>query len=310
MDGISGKRGNLQGISLADCRMVWVDVENPGADELRLLQEFFSLHPLAVEAAGEKQSLPRMQEFPDQILVAWEFPRDDPHTEVIEACPVYLILGGNFLVTMHPAKVPEIDSLYDKLGVDTDTSHHQPAFLLYTVMDESVEEFFPLVETLKEDIDAYMDELLADGGRDLGRVMHYKHRNMAVRRTVSSLRDVVIRLTRRDLPLIPAELSVYLMEIFDLLTRIYLETDNNSDLISSLLDIHLNMISNRLNVTMKRLTAIATFFMPATFLAGIYGMNFQHMPELGWYYGYLFFWVVIIVVTLAMFLYGRRQDWL
>lgn len=253
-----------------------------------------------------------MKEFADHLLVAWEFPRDDPATESIATIPTYIVLGKNYLVTLHRDAVPEISSWFQKLdAMETEASRRHPAFILYAILNESVEEFFPLVESLKEGIDAYMDRLVADGGgKGLDQVMHYKHRNMALRRTVSSLRDVVMRLARRELALIPEEMVIYFLDVFDHLTRIYLETDNNSDLISSLLDIRLNVIGNRLNVTMKRLTAIATFFMPATFLAGIYGMNFAHMPETTWYYGYLYFWIAIIVITLVMYFMGKRQDWL
>ncbi len=309
-NGISGRASDLAGISLGDCELLWVEAEDPDEDELSLLREFFSLHPLVLEMAREAQAIPRMQEFEDHILVAWEFARDDPTTENIETVPVYMVLGGNYLLTLHADAIPEISSIFDKLGADPRMSHRHPAFILYAIMDEAVDQLFPLVEELKDRIDAYTDELLADGGKGLGEVMHYKHRNMALRRTVSALRDVVMRLARRDLALVPEDLNAYLMDVFDHLTRIYLETDNNSDLITSALDIHLGVVSNRLNVTMKRLTAVATFFMPATFLAGVYGMNFAHLPEVHWYYGYLFFWLLVIVLTAALFFVARRQDWL
>jgi magnesium transporter len=140
--------------------------------------------------------------------------------------------------------------------------------------------------------------------------MSLKHRNMSMRRAVYALRDVVMRLAGRDLPLIPDELSVYLMDVYERLIRLSLEVESNSDLVSSSLDIHLNAVSNRLNITMKRLTAIATFFMPATFLAGVYGMNFVHLPEIHWLYGYLYFWVLILVISVAMAVVAKKQNWL
>jgi len=100
------------------------------------------------------------------------------------------------------------------------------------------------------------------------------------------------------------------MDVYERLARLTMEVESNSDLVSSSLDIHLNAVSNRLNITMKRLTAIATFFMPATFIAGVYGMNFAHIPEYKWYYGYLYFWVLLVVITFVMVLIAKRQDWL
>lgn len=309
--GNSQRLGGLEGIALSDCELLWVDVQDAAEADMEYIREYFSLHPLAVDVVGELQPVPRLQEFSDHLLVVWEFPRDDPSTEVIEAAALYMVLGRNFLLTLHREALPEIGNIFDKVGRETIASHRHPAFVLYMLMDESVDQLYPLVESLKEDIDAYMDELLTGGGGgDLEKMMKYRHRNIALRRTVSALREVVARLSRRGLELIPDGLVVYLMDVFDHLNRLYVETDNNSDLISSLLDIRLNVISNRLNMTMKRLTAIATFFMPATFLAGVYGMNFVHMPEIHWYYGYLLFWMIIIVVTLVMLFIARRQEWL
>ena len=221
-----------------------------------------------------------------------------------------MILGDNFLITAHVEDIHEIDTMFKKMRDEAKARHEHPAFFLYAIMNVSVEEWFPMIEGLKDDIDTYMEEMLAEvKSGDVSTLMSLKHKNMAVRRTLSALRDASMRLARRDLAAIPDELNVYLMDIYDRLTRLYLEVDNNSDLISSSLDIHLSMVSNHMNVTMKRLTAIATFFMPATFLAGVYGMNFKHFPELWWYWGYLYFWIAIVVISVVMFFVARKQDW-
>jgi magnesium transporter len=131
---------------------------------------------------------------------------------------------------------------------------------------------------------------------------------MSVRRLAASHRDVVMKLSRRDTPFIPDDLVVYLLDVYDHLTRISSDVDNNSDLISSALDIHLNEVSNRMNVTMKRLTAVATIFMPLTFIVGLYGMNFR-VPEYRWFYGYLYVWILMIVVSVVMIIIAKKSDW-
>jgi magnesium transporter len=301
---------SLEGVVLAGCRLVWVDIKDPSLDERKYLRDFFDLHPLTAETALERETVPRVTEFNGHILAVWSVLRDVRDTEKVEITSVYMILGDNFLISAHVDEIHEIDTMFKKLQGEAVPRHDNPAFFLYTIMNISVEEWFPMVEGLKEDIDTYMEEMLSDeGSGDVGTVMALKHKNMGVRRTLSALRDVVMRLARRDLAAVPNEFNVYLMDIYDRLTRLYLEVDNNSDLISSSLDIHLSVVSNRLNVTMKRLTAVATFFMPATFLAGVYGMNFVHMPEYKWYFGYLFFWIAIAAITVGMFFLARRQDW-
>jgi len=301
---------SLEGVVLAACKLVWVDVKDPSLEERAYLRDFFDLHPLTATAVLESETVPRVQEFDGHVLIVWSMLRDQPSTEKLEITSVYMVLGDNFLITAHIEDIHEIDTMFKKLQGETVPRHDHPAFFLYTIMNVSVEEWFPMVEGLKEQIDAYLEDMLADDkSSDVSTVMALKHSNMAVRRTISALRDVTMRLARRDLATIPDELGVYLMDVYDRLTRLYLEVDNNTDLISSSLDIHLSVVSNRLNVTMKRLTAVATFFMPATFLAGVYGMNFRHFPEINWYWGYLYFWIAIVVITMAMFVLARRQDW-
>lgn len=301
----------LEGFQPSRYRLAWVDVTDPSQEERTNLRDLFDLHPLAAERPLEREGMPRVIEFAGHVMVVWSMLRDTPETEKAETTALYLILGDNFLVTAHLDEMPEIDAMFRRFRDEGKPRRDHPAALLYAILNSSVEEWFPLVESLKDDIDTYMEEmLLEDGGGDIGRVISLKHKNMATRRTVSALRDVVMHLARRDLEAVPDDLNVYLLDIYDRLTRIYLEVDNNTDLISSSLDIHLSAVSNRLNVTMKRLTAIATFFMPATFLAGVYGMNFVHIPEYKWYYGYLYFWAFIIVVTAIMYFIARKQDWL
>lgn len=301
---------SLEGVDLAACKLVWVDLQDPSLEERRSLRDFFDLHPLMVEVPLEAETLPRVLEFDGHVLVIWNVIRDEPATEKLETTSLYMVLGDNFLITAHIPDLPEIDNIFDRLRKEPAPRRDHPAFFLYSIMNVTVEEWFPLVEKLKEDIDSYMEMILSDNkSSDISAVMALKHQNMAARRTISALRDVVLRLARRDLPVIPDDMGVYLMDVYDHLTRVYLEVDNNSELISSSVDIHLSTVSNRLNVTMKRLTAVATFFMPATFLAGVYGMNFKHFPEIYWYWGYLFFWIAIIVITVGMFIIARRQDW-
>ena len=279
--GVAKQAESLEGVVLQDCKLVWVDLQDPSLEERRYLRDFSDLHPLMVEVSLDAETVPRVLEFDGHLLVIWNIIRDEPSTEKLETTSLYMVLGDNYLITAHVPDVPEIDNILDRLRKEPTPRHDHPAFFLYSIMNVTVEEWFPLVDKLKDDIDSYMEMMLSDDkSGDISTVMALKHSNMAARRIISALRDLVLRLARHDLAVIPDDLSVYLMDVYDHLTRVYLEVDNNSELISSSVDIHLSAVSNRLNVTMKRLTAIATFFMPATFLAGVYGMNFKHFPEI------------------------------
>ncbi len=300
-DGTAHESDSLEGVTLADCQQLWVDSVSPTPAELEELASFFSLHPVAIDSYLEADELPRMTEFPEHLFVVWHFLRDDPATEVVEAVGVFAFLGDNFLLTLHHQDCDEIDGIYQKLRQDPEIYRHRPAVLLYSILDTGVDEYFPIVEDLTNRIDAFQEEVLSSGSTgDIRVIMALKHRNMALRRNASAHRDVVLKLSRRDTPYVPEDLSLYLLDVFDHLVRIGSEVDNNSDLITSSLDIHLSMVSNRLNEVMKKFTIVATIFLPLTFLAGVWGMNFRRMPELYWEHGYVFAWATLLVAAIVM----------
>ena len=168
----------------------------------------------------------------------------------------------------------------------------------------------PDLARLIEKIDGYVDDIVEDKNiGDVKLILAYKQTNMALRRVILSHRDVVLKLTRRDMAFIPAEVQLYILDVYDHLARQSIDVEANTDLISSSLDIHLNAVNNRLNVSMKRLTAIATIFMPLTFLTGLYGMNFRHMPELSWRYGYLAAWGVLLLIAVVMIVILKKKHW-
>lgn len=311
--GKASEPATLREVTLEDCKLLWVDLQQPtpeDPEELDIIGGFFNVHPLAIHDFQSGVSNPKVQEFDNHVFIVWNLLRDNPSTEKLETSSLNMFLGENYLVTIHAEAVPELEDIHEKLMKDSSLFRQHPAPLLYSILDTSVDEYFPLVEQLTDSIDNYMEKLLSDEGLgELKTLLELKHRNMSIRRMVAAHRDVLLKLVRRDIPFIPEDLSVYLMDVYDHLVRIGTEVDNNTDLVSSSLDIHLNMVSNRLNVTMKRLTTIATIFMPLTFLVGLYGMNFRYMPELGWKYGYLFAWLVLALIAATMIIIARRKGW-
>ncbi|MDD5749057.1 MAG: magnesium/cobalt transporter CorA [Actinomycetota bacterium] len=304
------KQETTEGIELAECELLWIDAEKPTESDLGNIKELIGIHELALSEA-RKPSVPKIHEYPNHLFLVWNFIRDIPTTEKIEMSSVAIFLGENYLVTVHEIHLLELENIYERLEKDPSLYHGHPAPIVYAILDTSVDEFFPLVETLTENIDSSMEKLLVDKNEpDMKTLVLLKHRNMALRRAAASHRDVVVKLARHDVPFIPEELSIYMMDIYDHLTSIYMEVENNADLISTALDIQLNIVSNRLNDIMKRLTTLAFIFMPATFIVGLYGMNFKYMPELGWHYGYLVTWIVMIIITVSIVIIAKKKNWL
>lgn len=290
--------------------LIWIDIDDTSGERFDQVAAAIGAHALAIEQCRGDASVPKITEFPNHLFITWSFLRDSPETDKLETTTLRIFLGRNYIVTVHGQAMPELQKIHDKLEQDPSMYRGQPASILYSVLDCAVDAYFPLVEGLTDTIDGYMESLLSDEGvGDLQTILLQKHRNMAVRRVVAQHRDVVMKLAGRDTPYVPEGLTIYMIDIYDHLIRITAEVDNNADLISASLDIHLNMVSNRLNVTMKRLTAIATIFMPLTFLVGLYGMNFRHMPELSWKFGYLAAWLVLIAIGVGMYILLKKKGW-
>jgi len=305
-DGSITKPESLDGVSVSDAGLLWIDLDGVDETELEQVGQLIGAHPIALNYCKEPAGQPKIQEFPDHLFVAWSFLRDPGDDEKLEALTLCLFLGGNFLVTIHKDHLAGLNAIWDKLQMDADLYKHHPAPILYAILDNSVDEYFPIVEDIANKVDAYQDEVMSGVEGNLPTIMALKHRNMAMRRTVAAHRDVILKLQRRDMPFIPDDLSIYIMDVYDLLVRIAADVDSNSDLITASLDINLNMVSNRLNEVMKKLTIVATIFLPLTFLVGVYGMNFKNMPELGWRYGYLASWIALAAIAVATYFIARR----
>lgn len=291
--------------------VVWVELQAPADQELDAVGEYFQIHPLALEDCQLESHLPKVQEFDNHLFVIWNMLRDNPSTERIEMESLGIFVGTDYIVTIHNSPMGELEAVIERFLKEPDFYSEHPAKILYSILDNSVDDYFPLVEELTDSIDTYMENLITeDGVGELRTILVLKHRNMSLRRVVGSHRDVVVKLMRRDMPFVPDNLSIYFLDVYDHLVRVGTSVDSNSDLISSSLDIRLNTVSNRLNVTMKRLTTIATIFLPLTFLVGFYGMNFEHMPELGSRAGYPAAVIVMLLICVALHRRFRRVGWL
>lgn len=304
-DGSVSKPNSLEGLSVAGAGLLWIDLQGASAEEVERVGGLIGAHPLALDYCKAADAQPKVQEYDDHLFLAWSFIGGSDDSGHIERLPICVFLGRNYLVTVHDSELDGLEDIMKKLDSDPSIYKHQPAIVLYSILDESVDEYFPIVDDITNRADAYLDELLSGDGKGLQDILALKHRNMGVRRMVAAQRDVILKLARRDMPFIPQDLGPYMFDIYDILTRVVNEVESNADLITSCLDINLNVASNRLNVVMKKLTLVATIFLPLTFLVGLYGMNFRHMPELTWKYGYLMAWIALVLIGLATYFYAR-----
>lgn len=292
----------LDGIDIKDPTVLWVDVERSDTGELESVREFFSIDRVALQQTDAALPSSNVQAYPAYLFIRWSY-LVQVAENAVEGAAIQVFLGKNFIVTVHDSPAENLHDLYDKFVNARASAPGNPARVLFEILDGQVEAYFDLVDRLTGFIET--DLLTEKGGSTyVPSFKALKQENMTIRRTVASNRDVLSKLMRRgDVgPFIQGDVLRDLNYVYDHLVTIYSEAENNSELITDSLDIHLN-------ITMKRLTAIATIFMPLTFLVGLYGMNFRHMPELTWKYGYLLAWLVLLVIGVTMVIIAKRKDW-
>jgi magnesium transporter len=289
---------------------LWFDIDTPAQEDLEFLERHLKIHHLTLEDVVKQNQRPKIESFEDYVyLVIHPLIRKD-HLE-IEPAEVDLLLGKNWLVMVHYGPVP---GLIESSGANErleDALTRGADFLLYKIVDMIVDSYFPLMDQIEEEIDFLEDVLVQQASiEDMNRLLKLKRSLVRIRHAVTPQREVFNQLTRRDFHFIRPECTLYFRDVYDHLIRITEELDSLRDILSGALEVHLSAISNQLNVTMKRLTAWGTIFVVMTAIAGVYGMNFEHMPELHWRYGYLFAIALMAVISGGLYLYFKKKDYL
>ncbi|MBI1877935.1 MAG: magnesium/cobalt transporter CorA [Chloroflexi bacterium] len=236
-----------------------------------------------------------------------DFPLD--HMDTME---LNCFVGSNYLVTSFRGQaMSPVQAIWERLERDKRPVERGPDFLCYTVLDQLVDEYMPLLDLMDEEVDRLEDEVLVRPRRAvLERILSLKHSILTLRRIIAPQREVMNRLSRDDLPQIKDQHRIYYRDIYDHLVRIHDLSESIRDVVTGTLDTYLSATSNRLNEVMKALTIVSTIFLPLSFLAGVYGMNFDNLPELHWHYSYFFVWGVFILIAGGMLWYFRRRGWI
>ena len=226
---------------------------------------------------------------------------------------ISFVQGSNYLLSFQEADGDVFDSVRDRLRHSKGRVRSQGAdYLLYALMDAIVDNYFNLMEVMGEKIEELEEHLFEEKpNNDLIQEIHsLKREILKIRRCVYPLREVVNRMDKIDDSLVTERTQLYLRDLYDHVIQVSESIDIQRELIWGLMDMYMTTISNRMNEVMKVLTIMATIFIPLTFIAGIYGMNFENIPELKFEYGYYALWGVLVVIFLAMLYYFKRKEWL
>jgi magnesium transporter len=292
--------------------VVWLDIVSPTADDLKVLREEFSVHPLALEDLEKRRQRPKLDTYAEQqIIVTYEVLEPSEPDRHFDLGELHIFAGPGYLVSVRWQDSPAIKEVEQRFRERPDAVARTPGSLVYAILDAALDGFFPLLDRLSDKIED-LEEVILAGGRTsdaLRIILGLKRKLLELRRNLSPQRDVANALLRRDLPLVDDTSAPYFQDLYDHTIRVLDQLDLQRDLLASALEANLSVTSNALNAVMKRLTAFTVVLMVPTLIAGIYGMNFRFMPELSWPFGYPLVLGVMLLTMGGAALFFRAHDW-
>ena len=293
--------------------VTWINIDGlKHTDKIENIGKQYNLHPLVLEDIVNTSQRPKIDDYENYLfLVLKMLYYDDREQIVIEQ--VSMVLGKNYVLTFQESEGDVFEPIRKRLrfangrirGLKSD-------YLLYALIDAVVDNYFSIIETLGNKIEDLETELFnGDAREDVNvDIQQLKREILKVRRAIFPLREIISRIEKGESDLIYKRTITYFRDVYDHLIQVSENIDIYREMIWSLMDMYMTTISNKMNEVMKVLTIIATIFIPLTFLSGIYGMNFENMPELHYKYGYYILWACMLVLFVIMIIYFRRKKWL
>jgi magnesium transporter len=293
--------------------MTWVIVD--GLKDVSIIDaigQHFDIHALVLEDILNTHQRPKFEEFSDYLYIVFKAISLESETFAIEYEQISLLILNNFVFTFMEKPATLFDPILNRLDNGKSQIRTQGAdYLAYIIMDTVVDEYFALQDAFDELIESVEDKLLTDpSSQTLSTIQKIKRELIFLRRSVSPLRELLAAIQRSESPLLNEKTRRYFGDVYDHAIRIIEAIESYRDLIAGMLDIYLSSVSNKMNETMKVLTVFASIFIPLTFLAGVYGMNFEYMPELKWRWSYPALWIIFVGVSVFLLRFFKKKDWL
>ncbi|OIP50773.1 MAG: magnesium and cobalt transport protein CorA [Desulfobacterales bacterium CG2_30_60_27] len=298
--------------------VTWINVD--GLHDAILIEKLGSLcglHPLTVEDILHTSQRPKIDVFDDYVYLVLRMHSFNREARKAEVEQVSFILGKNFLLTFQETSGDTFDAARERLAHNKGRIRKMGAdYLAYALLDSVVDNYFAVLENIGEEVEVLEDALVVNPTPAILHNIHrLKRETIMLRKSVWPLREVINGLQREEVPLVSPGLSFYLKDLYDHTIQVIDTVETFRDILSGMLDIYLSSVSNRMNEIMKVLTIFAAIFIPLTFIAGLYGMNFSvekspwNMPELGWYFGYPFALGLMAITAMALLIFFKRKGW-
>lgn len=303
-------------IDYNDNKKTWLNVD--GIHDAAVIQEIgsiFNLHPLLLEDILNTNQKPKVEYYGDGILYftlkAIEY---NPYTKVLEAEHVSLVLGHDFLLTFQEEGAKNIfDDIFSRLKNSVGKIRkYNIDYLFFSVIDLIIDNYMEVIQKIDDDLEILEDSIF-NNPKERSQHLLYSHKREVniMRKHTYPIREMINSiLLHPENDLVNENTKLYLRDVHDHAAQVVEMLDSNREMITNLMDLYFSQVSNKMNNVIKVLTIISVIFMPLTFLVGVYGMNFDFMPELRWKYGYYAVWIIMILITLGMLIYFRLKKWL
>lgn len=293
--------------------ITWINVN--GVHDTGLIEELgdaFNLHPLTREDIANTSQRPKWEEFGGYAFLAMKMLDDGGPARGVTIEHVSLILGPTWVLSFLEDEGDVFESVRKRLRTASGRVRTMPAdYLAFCLMDAVVDHYFLAVERIGEGVELIDEQVISNPSPDdIHRIHRFKQQMLILRRAVWPLREVVGAIVRSESELLGERTKVFWRDLYDHTVQVIDMVETSRDSLASLHDTYLSSLSNRMNEVMKVLTVISTIFIPLTFLAGVYGMNFEHMPELKWKEGYYAVWAVMVAIGVLLIVYFRKRRWI
>ncbi|WP_062106972.1 magnesium/cobalt transporter CorA [Bacillus niameyensis] len=293
---------------LSKYKWIWVDFNEPTDEEIQHLADTFQFHPLAIEDCVQRLQRPKLDYYEDHSFYVTHIVREE-EKEIIKD-ELDFFVGENFVVTFHHTPAKEITHVRERLLSEKNITKWDPFYVFYEILDKIVDNYFPLIYKIEDDLDKIEDNT-QNKSMNLLMTELFEMRNMllALRHTVNPMRDLLYRMLNSHHLDGIKERREYFSDIYDHLLKLSEMVMSNREVTADIRDSYLSLNSHQTNNVMKVLTIITSIFAPLTLIAGIYGMNFENMPELKWNYGYFLILGLMGLIGVSMYIWFKKKGW-
>ncbi|MDD5659902.1 MAG: magnesium/cobalt transporter CorA [Actinomycetota bacterium] len=295
-----------------DKTITWINIDGIHETEiLNKLGKCFGFHPLILEDILNTEQRPKVEDFNDYIYIVLKMINYNNKHGEINLEQVSIIVGSNYVISLQEKPLKIYEPIRTRLKNDKSRIRNEGSdYLAYLLIDSIIDNYFDVLEKIGEKIEIVENKLVvAPTQKTLKTIYDLKRDMLFMRKSTWPVREVISKLERGEISLISSNTRIYIRDIYDHIIQVIDSIETFRDMLSGMIDIYLSSISNRLNEVMKILTIISTIFIPITFIASIYGMNFKFMPEIPWKWSYPTVWIIIIAIIIYMVIYFKRKKW-